>query len=226
MAPQPRREPGRSRSRGDVLDSRGMAAQVRPLDPGDGSRALRPVILVVDDEPGLRESFRLILDDEYEVIARQIGRGVTPVLRVLLAMRAKGIVNAVARRATARKPVAAWGLQQGMHITGTRTAYDFLRSSTRFSTRRVSQLVTADVLLLAGADDHYVPLKQLRRQAANLVRARSVTTRTFTAAEQASNHCQVGNIGAAVRVIQGWLEVSTISRVAEKAGAPTRAMPV
>ena len=160
-----------------------------------------------------------ILDDEFEVIARQIGRGVTPVLRALLALRAKGIVNAVARRAIARKPVAAWGLQQGMHITGTSTAYDFLRSTTRFNTRRVSQLVTADVLLLAGADDHYVPLKQLRRQAANLVRARSVTTRTFTAAEQASNHCQVGNIGAAVRVIQAWLEVSAISRMAEKADA-------
>ena len=158
-----------------------------------------------------------ILDDEFEVIARQIGRGVTPVLRALLALRAKGIVNAVARRAIARKPVAAWGLQQGMHVTGTSTAYDFLRSTTRFNTRRISQLVTADVLLLAGADDHYVPLKQLRRQAANLVHARSVTTRTFTAAEQASNHCQVGNIGAAVRVIQGWLELSTISRMAEKA---------
>jgi pimeloyl-ACP methyl ester carboxylesterase len=160
-----------------------------------------------------------ILDDEFEVIARQIGRGVTPVLRVLLALRAKGIVNAVARRATARKPVAAWGLQQGMHITGTSTAYHFLRSTIEFNTRRVSQLVTADVLLLAGTDDHYVPLKQLRRQAANLVRARSVTTRTFTAAEQASNHCQVGNIGAAVRVIQGWLALSTVSRMAEKADA-------
>jgi hypothetical protein len=68
---------------------------------------------------------------------------------------------------------------------------------------------------MAGADDHYVPLKQLARQATNLVRARSVTTRTFTAAEQASNHCQVGNIGAAVRVIQGWLELTTI----EKGGA-------
>jgi pimeloyl-ACP methyl ester carboxylesterase len=141
------------------------------------------------------------------------------VLRVLLALRAKGIVNAVARRAIARKPVAAWGLQQGMHVTGTSTAYDFLRSTTRFNTRRVSQLVTADVLLLAGADDHYVPLKQLRRQAANLVRARSVTTRTFTAAEQASHHCQVGNIGAAVRVIQAWLALSTVSRIAEKADA-------
>src|SRR5919108_526710 len=46
-----------------------MAAQVRPLDPGDGARALRPVILVVDDEPGLRESFRLILDEEDELLS-------------------------------------------------------------------------------------------------------------------------------------------------------------
>ena len=158
-----------------------------------------------------------ILDDEFEVIARQIGRGVTPVLRAAAGHARQGIVNAVARRAIARKPVAAWGLQQGMHITGTATAYDFLRSTTRFNTRRISQFVTADVLLLAGADDHYVPLKQLGRQAANLKRARSVTTRTFTAAEQASNHCQVGNIGAAVRVIQAWLEISTSSRLAEKA---------
>jgi dienelactone hydrolase len=106
-----------------------------------------------------------------------------------------------------------------MHVTGTQTAYDFMRSTTRFNTRRVSQRITADVLLLAGAEDHYVPLKQLRRQAANLVRARSVTTRIFTAAEQAGNHCQVGNIGAAVRVIQAWMEVSAISRMAEKADA-------
>lgn len=159
-----------------------------------------------------------ILDDEFEVIAKQIGPGVTPVLRLLLAVRARGIVNAVARRAIARKPVAAWGLQHGMHVTGTATAYDFLRSTTRFNTRRISQQVTADVLLLAGADDHYVPLRQLARQAANLVRARSVTTRIFTAAEQASNHCQVGNIGAAMRVIQGWLELTTIDRMAEKGG--------
>jgi pimeloyl-ACP methyl ester carboxylesterase len=160
-----------------------------------------------------------ILDDFFEVVSGQIGRGVTPVLRALLALRAKGIVNAVARQAIARKPVAAWGLQQGMHVTGTPTAYDFLRSTTTFDTRRVSKLVAADALLLAGADDHYVPLKQLRRQAVNLVRARSVTTRTFTAAEQASNHCQVGNIGAAVRMIQAWIELSTISRKAEKADA-------
>ncbi|PYM20017.1 MAG: hypothetical protein DMD78_22980 [Candidatus Rokuibacteriota bacterium] len=74
-----------------------MAAQVRPIDPGDGSRALRPVILVVDDEPGLRESFRLILDDEYEVVDVPDGGAALDVLRssqvdlVLLDIRLPGM---------------------------------------------------------------------------------------------------------------------------------------
>src|SRR3989442_15886064 len=74
-----------------------MTAQVRPLDPGDGSRALRPVILVVDDEPGLRESFRLILDDEYEVVDVPDGAAALDVLRssqvdlVLLDIRLPGM---------------------------------------------------------------------------------------------------------------------------------------
>src|SRR5437763_5130932 len=74
-----------------------MTAQVRPLDPGDGSRALRPVILVVDDEPGLRESFRLILDDDYEVVDVPDGPAALDVLRsaqvdlVLLDIRLPGM---------------------------------------------------------------------------------------------------------------------------------------
>jgi DNA-binding NtrC family response regulator len=74
-----------------------MTAQVRPLDPGDGSRALRPVILVVDDEPGLRESFRLILDDDYEVIDAADGPAALDVVRacqvdlVLLDIRLPGM---------------------------------------------------------------------------------------------------------------------------------------
>jgi pimeloyl-ACP methyl ester carboxylesterase len=149
-----------------------------------------------------------ILDDFFETIARQIGRGVRIPLRALLTARARGIVNAIADRAAARKPVSQWGLQQGMHITGTATPYDFLRSTTAMTTGKISRLVHADVLLLAGADDHYVPLKQLGRQADTLSNARSVTTRIFTAAEQASNHCQLGNIGAAARLMNAWLDLT------------------
>jgi pimeloyl-ACP methyl ester carboxylesterase len=149
-----------------------------------------------------------ILDDFFETIARQIGRGVRIPLRGLVTARASRIVNGVADWAVARKPVSQWGLQQGMHVTGTTTPYDFLRSTTAMTTGKISHLVRADVLLLAGADDHYVPLKQLGRQAGTLSNARSVTTRVFTAAEQASNHCQLGNIGAVSRLILAWMDLT------------------
>jgi len=96
-----------------------------------------------------------------------------------------------------------------MRITGTTTPYDFLQSIAAISTRGVSQRVTADVLLLAGADDHFIPLTVLWRQAAALTHARSLTTRVFTADEQASNHCQIGNCGAAAAVIDDWLNQTT-----------------
>jgi pimeloyl-ACP methyl ester carboxylesterase len=162
-----------------------------------------------------------ILDDFFEATARQIGRGTRIPLRAMLNARARRLINGVAYRAAARKPVSEWGLQQGMHVTGTATPYDFLRSTTAMSTRKISQRIHADVLLIAGADDHYVPLSQLGRQAGNLTNARSVTTRTFTAAEQASNHCQLGNIGAVSRLIDSWLDSTAGSLLDGDAAART-----
>jgi pimeloyl-ACP methyl ester carboxylesterase len=147
-----------------------------------------------------------ILDDFLECLGRQIFPGSTTVLRLLLAARARPILNAAARAAAARKPLAAWGLRQGMHVTASPDPYEFMCAARELSTRRVSARVTADALLLGGADDHYVAVHQLYRQAGTLVHARSVSTRLFTQAEQAQNHCQVGNIGLALRVILGWIE--------------------
>jgi pimeloyl-ACP methyl ester carboxylesterase len=180
------------------------------------------VIRAAAFEPRIRQVVAFdILDDFFEAIARQIGRGTRIPLQALVTARASGIVNGIADRAVARKPVSQWGLQQGMHVTGTATPYDFLRSTTAMSTRSISHRVHADVLLLAGADDHYVPLSQLGRQAGNLTNARSVTTRIFTAAEQASNHCQLGNIGAASRLINSWLGSTAGSLVDGDAAART-----
>lgn len=150
-----------------------------------------------------------VMDDMLGTVAGLLGPGRDLMLRALLAIRARRIVNAVARRAVSRQPVAEWGMQQGMRITGTTTPYDFLQSIAAISTRGVSQRVTADVLLLAGADDHFIPLTVLWRQAAALTHARSLTTRVFTADEQASNHCQIGNCGAAAAVIDHWLNQTT-----------------
>ena len=127
-----------------------------------------------------------------------------PVLTV--AERRSQELDRGARVAAARRPVSDWGLRQGMRVTGTATAYEFLLATLGYRTGDISSRITSDVLLLAGADDHYVPLHQLSRQAENLVGARSVTTRVFTADEDAGNHCQIGNLGLAVRFGLAWLD--------------------
>ncbi|WP_330251965.1 alpha/beta hydrolase [Nocardia sp. NBC_00565] len=158
-------------------------------------------------EPRIRRVIALdVLDDFLECLGRQAFPGATPGIRLALAVRARHLVNLTARLAAARKPIAAWGLSQGMHVTGTKDAYEFFRAARDLSSRAVSHRVTADALLLAGSDDHYVPARQLHRQAAALTHARSVTTRLFTPAEQAHNHCQIGNIGCCLGTILTWLQ--------------------
>ncbi len=64
--------------------------------PGDG-RGPRATVLVVDDDPGVRESFRLILEDEFEVVEAADGPQAlehiqrSPVDLVLLDVRLPGI---------------------------------------------------------------------------------------------------------------------------------------
>ncbi|HXH84968.1 MAG TPA: sigma-54 dependent transcriptional regulator [Candidatus Tectomicrobia bacterium] len=65
-------------------------------DVSDASRAVRPVVLVVDDDHGVRESFRLILEDAYDVLDAADGAAALEVLRgtdvdlVLLDIRLPG----------------------------------------------------------------------------------------------------------------------------------------
>jgi two-component system response regulator AtoC len=58
-----------------------MARELRAADAPEPSRGLRPVILVVDDDPGLRESFRLILEDEYDVVEAPDGSAALATVR-------------------------------------------------------------------------------------------------------------------------------------------------
>ena len=75
----------------------------------------------------------------------------------------------------------------------------------KYETASVSARLTQDVLLMAGAEDHYIPVHQLPDQIATLTHVRSLTARLFTRAEQAQNHVQVGNMGLAFRVVIGWM---------------------
>ncbi len=68
-----------------------------------------------------------------------------------------------------------------------------------------SDRVTQDVLLLCGAHDAFQPPVLTHAQARALISARSVTVRTFTKAEHADQHCQMGNLDLVCREVTAWL---------------------
>jgi pimeloyl-ACP methyl ester carboxylesterase len=68
-----------------------------------------------------------------------------------------------------------------------------------------SAQLTQDVLLMCGEHDSFQPPSLTHAQADALTAARSVTVRMFTKAEHADQHCQIGNIGLACRVLTTWL---------------------
>ncbi len=68
-----------------------------------------------------------------------------------------------------------------------------------------SDRVTQDVLLLCGEHDAFQPPALTSAQARALIGARSVTVRTFTRAENADQHCQLGNLELACKVLTEWL---------------------
>ena len=91
-------------------------------------------------------------------------------------------------------------------MTDTSTAFEFFQRSKQFQTADVSASIRQDVLLLAGSEDHYVPMEQWLNQISMLKNARSITARLFTRSESAENHCQVGNYGLALSTIVNWLD--------------------
>ena len=141
-----------------------------------------------------------------DITLRQTPALLRELLKLLLTLGAAGAVNWMVERVARNSPVVQWGVQQGMHVTGTDSAFAFLQAFRQFETADVSASVTQDVLLLAGSEDHYIPLEQLHDQMRTLKNAHSITARLFTRGESAQNHCQIGNYGLALRTIVNWLD--------------------
>ena len=126
------------------------------------------------------------------------------------------VVDAAVAAAGKTDLLTDWVIAQGERVMGVATPADLFQAWREYRTDDVSPLVIQDVLLMAGAKDHYIPLRMLPDQLMTLTAAHSVTARVFTEAESAQNHCQIGNMGLALKVIFDWLD-ETGGRSAESA---------
>lgn len=147
-----------------------------------------------------------VLTNLSECNLRQTDPLLRGLLKIMLRLGAAKIVNWMVARVSRKSPVVQWGIQQGMHVTGTGSAFDFLQRSMQFQTADISASIRQDVLLMAGSEDHYVPTHQFQLQIGMLSNARSITARLFTRSESAQNHCQAGNYGLALSTMVEWLD--------------------
>lgn len=116
------------------------------------------------------------------------------------------VLNAAVDATAKTDLLTEWVFHQGERVTGAATPAEVFKAWHEYRTDDVSPLLTQDVLLMAGTKDHYMPLHMLADQLLTLTAAPTITARVFTEAEQAQNHCQIGNTGLAIKVILDWLD--------------------
>ena len=75
---------------------------------------------------------------------------------------------------------------------GTRDLRATLEAYRAYTLEGVAQRITCDVLILAGADDHFVPVEQIKQFESSLTHARSVTSMIYDRESGGAEHCQMG----------------------------------
>jgi pimeloyl-ACP methyl ester carboxylesterase len=148
-----------------------------------------------------------VMTDLFECEMYQLEPGPREQLPRLLEAASDEVVDGALEHAMKSSLVVEWGIQQGMHVMGASSPSAFFRLVQNYRTNDVSPLVGQDVLLLAGTEDHFVPLHQFYDQIQSLTHARSLTARLFTRQEQAHEHIQIGNQGLLYRVVKDWIEL-------------------
>ena len=147
-----------------------------------------------------------VCSDVSAALDRSIGAGGLRAILANFSQIPAPVINAAIAESAKTDLATDWLFRQGEHVMGAATPADLLTAWSAYHTKDISRLVTQDVLLMLGTTDFYMPLSMLGDQLLALSAARSVTARIFTEAEHASNHCQSGNYGLALKVILEWID--------------------
>jgi alpha-beta hydrolase superfamily lysophospholipase len=102
------------------------------------------------------------------------------------------VIDLLIRAKMARSPGFAWAASNGMLTLGTKHPLDTVMALQAYTLAGVAEYIKSDVLILAGAEDHFVPVIQVAQFEKALTAARSVTTVIYDRASGGAEHCQLG----------------------------------
>lgn len=122
----------------------------------------------------------------------------------------KDSTNRIARKNMQKDGMEGWQMSNLVYITGIEppmSAFDYAMQMNEEHLH--CELVDQDVLLMTSRNDHFIPYKLHDRQVGLLAGAHSLTDRVFAESESAQNHCQIGNVGLALRTMDRWIQEVT-----------------
>ena len=149
-----------------------------------------------------------IIYDFFQVLLYAGGPRVREMVESFLDTNQVDTLNKVAERMMKNDLLVNWGLNHGMHVFGVNSPFEFLEKARLFSTADISDKITCDVLLLAGTNDHFIPIEMFYKQIEALKNVKSLTCRMFTEKEHAANHCQIGNYKLVLDFMLNWMETT------------------
>ena len=103
-----------------------------------------------------------------------------------------GLVDTLINWKASRAPGVRWALDNGMWTLGKEHPLDVIDEFQKYTLAGVAQRIKCDVLILAGTEDHFVPVEQVKSFQDALTSARSVTTKVYDRESGGAEHCQLG----------------------------------
>jgi alpha-beta hydrolase superfamily lysophospholipase len=115
--------------------------------------------------------------------------------------------DGVLQSLTRRNPDSGsrWAVANGQWVFGVHGMFDVLDAFKAYRLAPVAAQIRQDVLLLAGTEDHFVPIEQLELTKKALTAAHSVTAVSFDAASGGALHCQMGAPSLWQGVLFDWM---------------------
>jgi alpha-beta hydrolase superfamily lysophospholipase len=137
--------------------------------------------------------------DGYEIATHNVPR-------LLFWLHAHGYDTLIERLMQHADSGAKWAVQNGQWVFGVKGPFGVFDAFRDYRVGPVAERITQDVLLLAGADDHFVPITQLEPERRSLTHARSVSVVVFDRDSGGAEHCQIGAPSLWQAAFFDWLE--------------------
>ncbi len=147
-----------------------------------------------------------IMPSFFDVILGKQSAGLQWGARLLLALRQRGLINALVRAKMKRDPMVQWGISHAMYAYDVASPYEMLRKARLFQIADIGHLIEQDFLLLGAREDHFIPASLYKDEIDALPNVRSLTYRFFTEEEHAGTHCSAGNAKLVLDYIAGWID--------------------